>query len=147
MEEQDDEIKINLEELEELQSTSNKKDVEWREEHEKILIEWADKAMCYRWLHSRSYAIYARKYAWYTIPVIIISTITIVIMIVIFTIVPTILDKTWNFVGIMVRMNVSVPESETLSKYVPLYVTLYVDPMLKIRSARTTKSYDTLSCP
>ncbi len=76
MEEKDDDIKINLEELEELQQSSNKKDIEWREEHEKILIEWADKAMCYRWLHSRSYAIYARKYAWYTIPVIIISTIT-----------------------------------------------------------------------
>lgn len=50
--------------------------VEWTPEHEGILIEWADKAMCYRWLHSKSNALYARLNAWYTIPVIIISTIT-----------------------------------------------------------------------
>ena len=25
--------------------------IEWSPEHEQILIEWADKAMCYRWLH------------------------------------------------------------------------------------------------
>jgi hypothetical protein len=25
---------------------------QWTQEHEEILIEWADKAMCYRWLHS-----------------------------------------------------------------------------------------------
>jgi hypothetical protein len=50
--------------------------VEWTPEHEGILIEWADKAMCYRWLHSKSYNLFARLNAWYTIPVIIISTIT-----------------------------------------------------------------------
>jgi hypothetical protein len=50
--------------------------IEWTPEHEGILIEWADKAMCYRWLHSKSNALYARLNAWYTIPVIIISTIT-----------------------------------------------------------------------
>jgi len=32
--------------------------------------------MCYRWLHSRSHAMYSRLNAWYTIPVIVISTIT-----------------------------------------------------------------------
>ena len=50
--------------------------IEWTPEHEGILIEWADKAMCYRWLHSKSYNLYARLNAWYTIPVIIISTLT-----------------------------------------------------------------------
>ena len=50
--------------------------IEWTPEHEGILIEWADKAMCYRWLHSKSNALYAKLNAWYTIPVIIISTIT-----------------------------------------------------------------------
>lgn len=50
--------------------------VEWSPEHEKILIEWADKAMCYRWLHSKSNALYSNLNAWYTIPVIIISTLT-----------------------------------------------------------------------
>ena len=52
------------------------KEVAWTTEHEDILIEWADKAMCYRWLHSRSNALYSNLNAWYTIPVIIISTLT-----------------------------------------------------------------------
>lgn len=54
----------------------NKKNVEWTEEHENILIEWADKAMCYRWLHSKAHHKYAKANAWFTIPVIIMSTIT-----------------------------------------------------------------------
>jgi len=48
----------------------------WTPEHEEILIEWADKAMCYRWLHSKSNALYSYLNAIYTIPVIIISTLT-----------------------------------------------------------------------
>lgn len=51
-------------------------EVEWTPEHETILIEWADKAMCYRWLHSKSNALYSSLNAWYTIPVIVISTLT-----------------------------------------------------------------------
>lgn len=50
--------------------------IEWTPEHEGILIEWADKAMCYRWLHSKANAMYSSLNAWYTIPVIIISTLT-----------------------------------------------------------------------
>lgn len=50
--------------------------VEWTLEHEQILVEWADKAMCYRWLHSKSNAMYSYLNAWYTIPVIVISTLT-----------------------------------------------------------------------
>ena len=49
---------------------------EWSTEHEQILVEWADKAMCYRWLHARSNAMFSSLNAWYTIPVIVISTIT-----------------------------------------------------------------------
>jgi len=49
-------------------------DCEWSVDHERILIEWADKAMCYRWLHSKSNTLYASLNAWYTIPCIIIST-------------------------------------------------------------------------
>jgi hypothetical protein len=48
----------------------------WTAEHEAILIEWADKAMCNRWLHSKSNALYSYLNAWYTIPVIVISTVT-----------------------------------------------------------------------
>jgi len=54
----------------------NTKTVEWTPDHEDILIEWADKAMCYRWLHSKSNAMYSTLNAWYTIPVIVISTLT-----------------------------------------------------------------------
>ena len=54
----------------------NFKKTEWKEEHEKILVEWADKAMCYRWLHSKSHQSYSYQHAWYTIPVIIMSTLT-----------------------------------------------------------------------
>lgn len=49
---------------------------EWSDEHELILVEWADKAMCYRWLHSKARTKYYIKNIWYTIPVIIISTLT-----------------------------------------------------------------------
>ena len=50
--------------------------IQWTEDHERILVEWADKAMCYRWLHSKSNALYSSLNAWYTIPVIVISTLT-----------------------------------------------------------------------
>ena len=50
--------------------------VDWTPDHEGILIEWADKAMCYRWLHSKAHQHYARSNMWFTIPVIIMSTIT-----------------------------------------------------------------------
>ena len=55
---------------------SNQRRVDWTSEHEDILIEWADKAMCYRWLHSKSNMLYSSLNAWYTIPVIVISTLT-----------------------------------------------------------------------
>tara|TARA_B110000285_G_scaffold233880_1_gene309022 strand:- start:51 stop:1157 length:1107 start_codon:yes stop_codon:yes gene_type:complete len=48
----------------------------WTVEHENVFIEWSDKAMCYRWLHSKSYKNYSFRNAWYTIPVIVMSTIT-----------------------------------------------------------------------
>ena len=48
----------------------------WKDEEEKLLKQWADKAKCYQWLHNRSRTIYQRKNAMFTIPVIIISTLT-----------------------------------------------------------------------
>ena len=59
-----------------VESLINSKSDVWKPEHEKILSEWADKAMCYRWMHFKSYLIYHRKSYLYTIPVIIISTLT-----------------------------------------------------------------------
>ncbi len=32
---------------------------EWTPEHEQILVEWADKAMCYRWMHSKAHQMYS----------------------------------------------------------------------------------------
>jgi predicted DNA-binding protein YlxM (UPF0122 family) len=52
------------------------KEPDWKSEHEVILVEWADKAMCYRWLHGRSHQAYSKTNAWFTIPVIIMSTLT-----------------------------------------------------------------------
>lgn len=49
---------------------------EWDESHEKVLIEWADKAQCFRWLHGKSFNNYRSRAMWYTIPVIVMSTIT-----------------------------------------------------------------------
>jgi hypothetical protein len=70
-----DEIYYNENE-EKINSITNANYVEWTTEHEQILIEWADKAMCYRWLHSKANAHFSRLNAWYTIPVIVISTLT-----------------------------------------------------------------------
>jgi len=58
------------------ETQDEKRIVLWTTEHEDILIEWADKAMCYRWLHASSNSLYTHKNTWYTIPVIIISTVT-----------------------------------------------------------------------
>ena len=48
----------------------------WKAEEENLLKQWADKAQCYQYMHTKSHAIYGRKNALFTIPVIIISTIT-----------------------------------------------------------------------
>jgi hypothetical protein len=54
--------------------TSKVHHIEWGEDHVNILVEWADKALCYRWLHSKAHAGYSISNTWYTIPVIIMST-------------------------------------------------------------------------
>ena len=48
----------------------------WKTEEENIIKEWSDKSLCYQWLHTRCREIYQVKNAWFTIPVIIISTLT-----------------------------------------------------------------------
>ncbi len=62
--------------IERLSTVLDAPPIEWSIEHEKILIEWADKAMCYRWLHAKANAKYNSLNTWYTIPVIAISTFT-----------------------------------------------------------------------
>ena len=48
----------------------------WTIEQEKLLAEWAEKAKCFRWLHNRSEKSYRAKNYAFTIPVIILSTLT-----------------------------------------------------------------------
>ena len=57
-------------------TSSQLNDVVWTHHHEKILIDWADKATCYKWLHEQSQSEFAKKSRWFTIPVIIMSTLT-----------------------------------------------------------------------
>ena len=48
----------------------------WTLETEDLLAEWSEKASCYRWLHGRSEKKYKRRYYLFSIPVIILSTLT-----------------------------------------------------------------------
>jgi hypothetical protein len=73
---QNNDIEVNETEDVTNNITSVKDDAMWTEEHEHVLVEWADKAMCYRWLHSRSNLSYSNLNALFTIPVIIMSTLT-----------------------------------------------------------------------
>jgi len=57
-------------------SNSSINNIEWTTHHEKILIDWADKATCYKWLHEKSHIEYSSRNKWFTIPVIIMSTFT-----------------------------------------------------------------------
>lgn len=58
----------NLEELKQL-------DI-WTSECEILLAEWSEKATCYRWLHNTSEKKYRLRYYMFSIPVIILSTLT-----------------------------------------------------------------------
>lgn len=48
----------------------------WTEAQENLLAEWSEKAACFRWLHSRSEKRYRFRNYSFTIPVIILSTLT-----------------------------------------------------------------------
>lgn len=48
----------------------------WKAEEERILASWCDRAQCYEWMHYKAHMKYKSKNAWFTIPVIIISTVT-----------------------------------------------------------------------
>ena len=49
---------------------------EWTEECEALLADWAEKAGCYRWLSSKSEKKYRRQYYAFSVPVIILSTLS-----------------------------------------------------------------------
>jgi len=46
----------------------------WTKEQERLMSEWSDIAMCYRWLHDRAEKYYSSKSKWINLPVIILST-------------------------------------------------------------------------
>lgn len=48
----------------------------WTPEIEKLMAEWADKAIAYRWMHERTERIFASKDLGFMFPVIILSTVT-----------------------------------------------------------------------
>ncbi len=48
----------------------------WTKEAEDLLADWSEKASCYRWLHDRCEKKYRRRYYSFSIPVIILSTLT-----------------------------------------------------------------------
>ena len=48
----------------------------WKPEENQNLKEWSEKAICYYWMHLKAHRRFKKKNAWFTIPVIIISTIT-----------------------------------------------------------------------
>jgi hypothetical protein len=52
------------------------KPVEWSTENEGLLVDWCDVAQSYKWLCMRSHAKYSKLHAWFTIPSIIMSTIS-----------------------------------------------------------------------
>jgi hypothetical protein len=51
----------------------NNKNTNWNDETEKILIDLADQAMCYNWMHNEAHVDYSKKAALFTIPTIILS--------------------------------------------------------------------------
>lgn len=52
------------------------KKIEWSKENELIMVEWCDVAQCYKWLNSRAHMKYAYMNAWFTIPAIVLSTVS-----------------------------------------------------------------------
>lgn len=55
---------------------NHQKKIEWSPENEEIMVEWCDVAQCYKWLNNRAHIGYSKQHAWYTIPAIILSTVS-----------------------------------------------------------------------
>ena len=67
----------NLTEKEkEKEKLNEQESAKWTLEQEELLAEWAEKAACYRWLHHHSEKRYRCRNFGFTIPVIILSTLT-----------------------------------------------------------------------
>lgn len=71
-----EEKKGKKEDNEDKEKKTQVKPAKWTIENEGILVNWCDTAQCYKWLHTKSHAKYSSKHAWYTIPAIILSTVS-----------------------------------------------------------------------
>ena len=60
----------------ELEEKTQKDLSRWTTEAEDLLADWSEKSSCYRWLHDRCEKKYRRRYYGFSIPVIILSTLT-----------------------------------------------------------------------
>lgn len=76
------EIEVPIEEIK-IKSKKKKSEIkkvdmhnDWSNEQETLLVEWSEKAQCYRWLHSHAERKYRTGNFYFTIPVIIMSTLT-----------------------------------------------------------------------
>ena len=59
-----------------MNQSDNNGNIEWSSEQEQLLVEWCDIAQCYRWLNFRSHRTYTNMHQWFTIPTIVLSTLT-----------------------------------------------------------------------
>jgi flagellar biosynthesis GTPase FlhF len=66
----------NADEAESEKKKDPKHHVAWSPENEEILVEWADSAIVYRWMHNKAQETFSRLHAWFTIPAIVLSTIS-----------------------------------------------------------------------
>ena len=46
----------------------------WCKEHERLMAEWSDISVCYRWIHDQSEKYYHKRSLWINLPVIVLST-------------------------------------------------------------------------
>lgn len=53
-----------------------KSSVAWSNSNENMLVEWCDIAMCYKWMHTDCHMYYSALHIRFTIPIIVLSTIT-----------------------------------------------------------------------
>jgi len=50
--------------------------IPWSRDQEELLATWSDKAACYRWLHDKTEKRFTTYNSWFTIPVIVLSTLS-----------------------------------------------------------------------
>lgn len=66
----------NNEPVESVSASLPEVDMKWSIQEERLLTLWSDRALCYRLLHEESHKRQSKKLMWFTIPVIILSTLT-----------------------------------------------------------------------